>query len=122
MLREEPAKRRIAVLGEMLELGGMSEALHREIGHYVAKAGVDVLVGVRGASRSMVEEAQKAGLQHHAAFFFEEPESAGDFLREFRPAGRRDPVQGVARHACRKSTRQNGSIGDALLAAVSSSP
>ena len=83
VLREEPAKRRIAVLGEMLELGGMSEALHREIGHYVAIAGVDVLVGVRGVSQSMVEEAQKAGLQHHAAFFFQEPESAGDFLRNF---------------------------------------
>jgi UDP-N-acetylmuramoyl-tripeptide--D-alanyl-D-alanine ligase len=83
VLREEPAKRRIAVLGEMLELGGMSEALHREIGHYVATAGVDVLIGVRGVSQSMIEEAQKAGLHHHAAFFFQEPESAGDFLRNF---------------------------------------
>ena len=82
VLREEPAKRRIAVLGEMLELGGMSEALHREIGHYVASAGVDVLVGVRGVSRSMVEEAAKSGSSHHAAFFFQEPEALGDFLRD----------------------------------------
>jgi UDP-N-acetylmuramoyl-tripeptide--D-alanyl-D-alanine ligase len=83
VLREEPAKRRIAVLGEMLELGGMSEALHREIGHYVATAGVDVLIGVRGVSQSMIEEAQKAGLRPHAAFFFQDPESAGEFLRNF---------------------------------------
>ncbi|MGI8960036.1 MAG: UDP-N-acetylmuramoyl-tripeptide--D-alanyl-D-alanine ligase [Bryobacteraceae bacterium] len=83
VLRAEPAKRRIAVLGEMLELGGMSEALHRDIGRYAVSAGLDVLIGVRGVSQSMIEEAQKAGLHPHAAFFFEEPESAGEFLRKF---------------------------------------
>ncbi|MFL6352633.1 MAG: UDP-N-acetylmuramoyl-tripeptide--D-alanyl-D-alanine ligase [Bryobacteraceae bacterium] len=87
VLREEPAKRRIAVLGEMLELGGMSETLHREIGQYVANAGLDVLIGVRGVSQSMIEEAQKAGLHPHAAFFFQDPESAGEFLRDFVQPG-----------------------------------
>ncbi|HEY7303679.1 MAG TPA: UDP-N-acetylmuramoyl-tripeptide--D-alanyl-D-alanine ligase [Bryobacteraceae bacterium] len=83
VLRDEPARRRIAVLGEMLELGHMAERLHRELGAYAAQSGVDVLVGVRGASRLMVEEAQKAGLAGNAALFFEDPEPAGDFLREF---------------------------------------
>jgi len=83
VLREEPAKRRIAVLGEMLELGHMAERLHRELGAYAAHSGVDVLVGVRGVSRLIVEEAQRAGLSDHAAFFFEDPDAAGDFLREF---------------------------------------
>ncbi len=83
VLREEPAQRRIAVLGEMLELGHMAEKLHRELGAYAAHSGVDVLVGVRGVSRLMVEEAQGAGLSDHAAFFFQDPETAGDFLREF---------------------------------------
>jgi UDP-N-acetylmuramoyl-tripeptide--D-alanyl-D-alanine ligase len=87
VLRKEPAKRRIAVLGEMLELGRISEALHRELGRYVARAGIDVLIGVRGVSRSMVEETKNAGLDDHAAFFFEEPESAGEFLRDFVRAG-----------------------------------
>jgi UDP-N-acetylmuramoyl-tripeptide--D-alanyl-D-alanine ligase len=83
VLREEPAQRRIAVLGEMLELGRMAEKLHRELGAYAAHSGVDVLVGVRGVSRLMVEEAQKAGLSDRAAFFFPDSSSAGDFLREF---------------------------------------
>lgn len=87
VLRQEPAQRRIAVLGEMLELGNMSEALHREIGRDAATAGVDVLIGVRGASRFMVQEAKKAGLQDSSAVFFEEPEGAGDFLRDFIRAG-----------------------------------
>lgn len=83
VLREEPARRRIAVLGEMLELGHMAEKLHRELGAYAAQSGVDVLVGVRGVSRLMVEEARRAGFPDHAALFFEDPASAGDFLREF---------------------------------------
>ncbi len=83
VLREEPAERRIAVLGEMLELGRLAEGLHRELGMYVARAGIDVLVGVRGASWSMVDEAKKAGLSDRAAFFFQEPEAAGEFLRSF---------------------------------------
>ncbi|MGH9584539.1 MAG: UDP-N-acetylmuramoyl-tripeptide--D-alanyl-D-alanine ligase, partial [Bryobacteraceae bacterium] len=73
VLRSEPARRRIAVLGEMLELGRLTEDLHRNLGAYAASAGVDALVGVGGASRSLVEEAGKAGLSH-AAFFFDEPE------------------------------------------------
>jgi UDP-N-acetylmuramoyl-tripeptide--D-alanyl-D-alanine ligase len=87
VLREEPAERRIAVLGEMLELGDMSEVLHRETGRYAATAGVNVLLGVQGASQFMVEEAKKAGLSDNAAFFFEQPESAGEFLRDFVRAG-----------------------------------
>ena len=83
LLRAEPAQRKIAVLGEMLELGHMAEVLHRNLGNYVADAGVDVLVGVCGVSRLMVEQAKRAGLDNHTAFFFEDAEAAGDFLRDF---------------------------------------
>jgi UDP-N-acetylmuramoyl-tripeptide--D-alanyl-D-alanine ligase len=45
------------------------------------------LIGVRGASRFMVEAAEKAGLPSNSALFFEEPESAGEFLRDFVKPG-----------------------------------
>lgn len=82
-----PARRRIAVLGEMLELGRWAETLHREAGRRVVECGVDVLVGVRGAARFLVEEAVRAGMPPGAAFFFEEPEDAGRFLRELLREG-----------------------------------
>ncbi len=83
VLRAEPAQRRIAVLGEMLELGGWTEALHREIGQYAANEKIDVIIGVQGAARYLVEAAVEAGIPRHCALFFNEPEQAGEFLRDF---------------------------------------
>jgi UDP-N-acetylmuramoyl-tripeptide--D-alanyl-D-alanine ligase len=75
VLRETPAARRIAVLGEMLELGRSSEELHRQVGRYAAEHGVDFLIGVRGDARAMVEAAGGASQ------FFDDPAEAGDAAR-----------------------------------------
>jgi UDP-N-acetylmuramoyl-tripeptide--D-alanyl-D-alanine ligase len=42
-LREAPAGRRIAVLGDMLELGAVSAELHRGVGRLAAELGLDAL-------------------------------------------------------------------------------
>jgi UDP-N-acetylmuramoyl-tripeptide--D-alanyl-D-alanine ligase len=81
VLRDTPAQRRVAVLGEMLELGRWSETLHRDVGRYAAQCGVSVLMGIRGAARALVDAAVKAGLPEAAAYFFDDPESAGERLR-----------------------------------------
>jgi len=87
VLRETPAKRRIAVLGEMLELGRWSESLHHDVGSYVAKAGIDVLVGIRGAASHLVDGAREAGQAVDAAFFFQDPNEAGGQLRQIAREG-----------------------------------
>jgi UDP-N-acetylmuramoyl-tripeptide--D-alanyl-D-alanine ligase len=87
VLRDTPAERRIAVLGEMLELGRWAEPLHREVGRYVAGAGISVLVGIRGVARHMVDAAIEGGLPQDAAFFFEQPEEAGARLRQVARSG-----------------------------------
>ncbi len=87
VLRDTPAKRRIAVLGEMLELGRWSESLHHDVGCYVAKAGIDVLVGIRGAASHLVDGAREAGQAVDAAFFFEDPNEAGGQLRQMAREG-----------------------------------
>jgi UDP-N-acetylmuramoyl-tripeptide--D-alanyl-D-alanine ligase len=87
VLRDTPAKRRIAVLGEMLELGRWAETLHRDVGLYAARQGIDVLVGIRGAAWSFVDAAKLAGLSAGAAFFFNEPAEAGRAVRSIAQPG-----------------------------------
>ncbi|HET8546472.1 MAG TPA: UDP-N-acetylmuramoyl-tripeptide--D-alanyl-D-alanine ligase [Bryobacteraceae bacterium] len=87
VLRNLPARRKIAVLGEMLELGRWAEPLHREIGRYVAECGISVLVGIRGAAQYMVEAARNAGHAVDAAYFFDDPTEAGAALAGVAQAG-----------------------------------
>ena len=83
VLVETPATRRIAVLGEMLELGLAGQDLHRLLGHYAAPR-VDLLIGVRGNARAMVDAARQAGVE---AEFFENPAEAGERARQVARAG-----------------------------------
>jgi len=87
LLAVTPAARRIAVLGEMLELGKCSEELHRSVGRHAVQCEVSVLVGIRGAARHLVDEARGAGLTAGAAYFFDEPAAAGQFLKTIARRG-----------------------------------
>jgi UDP-N-acetylmuramoyl-tripeptide--D-alanyl-D-alanine ligase len=87
VLRDTPARQRIAVLGEMLELGRWAEPLHRDAGTYAARSGIDVLVGIRGAACYMLDAAKHAGLRADAAFFFDDPAEAGRLVRDRAQAG-----------------------------------
>ncbi len=56
-------RRRVAVLGEMLELGPRARLLHRACGRLAVEAGFDVLVAVGGpAAEALAEGARAAGL------------------------------------------------------------
>jgi UDP-N-acetylmuramoyl-tripeptide--D-alanyl-D-alanine ligase len=81
VLRDTPARRRIAVLGEMLELGSAARELHGELGRYAASQNIDFLIGVHGEAHAMVGAAVGAGFPESAAHFFEEAAEAGDFVR-----------------------------------------
>jgi UDP-N-acetylmuramoyl-tripeptide--D-alanyl-D-alanine ligase len=87
VLRSTPARQRIAVLGEMLELGRWAEPLHCAAGKYAAQCGIDVLVGIRGAACHLLDAAIGAGLRADAAFFFDDPGAAGRLVREKARAG-----------------------------------
>ena len=77
-----PAKRRVAIVGAMLELGPTGEELHRQAGEYIATKKIDVLLGVQGPAQQMVEAARQAGMQ---AEFVPTSEEAGEWLaREAR--------------------------------------
>ena len=48
--------RRVAVLGDMLELGSEEEALHREVGGLASRAGVELLVTAGPRAAAMLDE------------------------------------------------------------------
>jgi UDP-N-acetylmuramoyl-tripeptide--D-alanyl-D-alanine ligase len=63
LARSTAAGRRIAVLGEMLELGVQSKRLHEDVGRAAAATGVDVLFTVGGPSaEAMGAAAVEAGM------------------------------------------------------------
>ena len=72
------ANRRIVVAGEMLELGKDEVEIHFRTGKHIAESGVDLLIGVRGLAREMVDGAKAAGLNF--AQFAENSDAAGELL------------------------------------------
>jgi UDP-N-acetylmuramoyl-tripeptide--D-alanyl-D-alanine ligase len=62
------ARRRLAVLGDMLELGPDERAFHVELGEYARRGGVDLLVGVGRLGAAIAEGfAGQVRLAHDAA-------------------------------------------------------
>jgi UDP-N-acetylmuramoyl-tripeptide--D-alanyl-D-alanine ligase len=85
LLRELPGRRKIAVLGDMLELGSEEVASHRRVGNRAATV-VDVLVVYGPRSRTTADEARKAGLAPDNVVVAETHDHVIDFLRsELRP-------------------------------------
>ena len=72
--------RRLAVLGDMLELGADSPALHREIGAYAASRGVVLLIAVGPLAAAMTGDAF-AGEAHSVRAATAAAEMLGGLLR-----------------------------------------
>jgi len=85
--RDTRTNRCIVVAGEMLEIGAESEAMHREVGREIAGMKIDLLWGVRGHGRELVEGAREAGMPAGAAKFFETSDEAATALAGEARAG-----------------------------------
>lgn len=53
--------RKVAILGDMLELGGNTESFHREIGSFAVENGVDLVISVGDLARYIAEETGPKG-------------------------------------------------------------
>ena len=78
-LAARPAKRRILVAGEMLEMGEHGPALHAEAGRAAVEAGLDMVVGVQGNAEHLAAAACAGGV---AALFLLDAEAAGRWLKQ----------------------------------------
>ena len=114
VLARTPATRRVAVLGEMRELGAHSAALHRDLGtRLAAPGGPDAVVAVGGDARIMLEAARAAGFGG-ATFFCQDATAAGNILINFLRPG--DAVlfkasRGIRLEAALERVRQSAAAG-----------
>jgi UDP-N-acetylmuramoyl-tripeptide--D-alanyl-D-alanine ligase len=83
-LAARPAKRRILVAGEMLELGDHGRELHASCGKAAADAHLDIVVGVRGNAEHLATAACSGGV---ASLFLPDADAAGKWLSENLQAG-----------------------------------
>jgi UDP-N-acetylmuramoyl-tripeptide--D-alanyl-D-alanine ligase len=76
---QDTAGRRVAVLGDMLELGPAEREHHAEIGAYAASAGVELLIAVGPRSKAMLDRYD--GESHAAADAAEAAALARELVR-----------------------------------------
>jgi UDP-N-acetylmuramoyl-tripeptide--D-alanyl-D-alanine ligase len=81
LAREQRAKRKAAVLGEMLELGDHTMRLHEECGHAAAAAGLHRLIVVGGdPARALADAAVQSGMQADAVSWTSSSAAAADLI------------------------------------------
>lgn len=75
----EPS-RRVAVLGDMLELGGYAEQAHREVGQMCCDFGTDCLIAVGSNARFVAEGAIEKGFSSSEIYVFPNNDSLKEHI------------------------------------------
>ncbi len=99
------AKRKIAVLGDMLELGHHTLEGHRKIGRLTPKS-ADILITVGQRAKSIAEEALKNGLDKRNVFSTENINEAAEFLKNTLKKGDLVLIKGSQSVRLEKVTKQ----------------
>ncbi len=74
--------RRIAILGDMLELGGITEKEHAAVGERLAKDGIDMFLAIGEAMNYAIDAAKAAGMSEDRVIHMQNAVSAGRFIQE----------------------------------------
>ncbi len=85
-LHELPGKRKIAVLGDMLEIGKYTIEAHEGVGRIAAQF-ADVLVTVGSAAKLIAEAARKNGFPKRNVYSFDDSDAAGGLLKDLIKKG-----------------------------------
>lgn len=84
VLKSTPATRKIAVLGDMLELGTYSKGAHIEVGNAAGNA-ADCVITVGNEARFIAEGATKS--ENNSVYTFKDNAGASAFLKTFMQEG-----------------------------------
>lgn len=63
-LKAFKANRKIAVLGDMLELGEFAKELHEKVGKIIAKNNIDILITIGKEAKNIADVAKENGVTH----------------------------------------------------------
>jgi UDP-N-acetylmuramoyl-tripeptide--D-alanyl-D-alanine ligase len=74
--------RKVAVLGDMLELGEKAPDFHLEVGRKAARSGLDLLIVVGALARLIGDGAREAGMSSDQVLAFDNNQQVGRFLME----------------------------------------
>ena len=80
-------QRRIAVLGDMLEMGDWADAAHESVGRLAFDSGADCIVTVGEKSRILAQSAILEGMDIRNVHLFSDNKKAADFLVNFIKSG-----------------------------------
>ena len=86
-LREVKADRKIAVLGDMLELGEYSQKLHERVGEEVYKNKIDILICSGENAKYIVKRAEEVGMPKENVYYFAKKEEMENKLKEIVKTG-----------------------------------
>jgi UDP-N-acetylmuramoyl-tripeptide--D-alanyl-D-alanine ligase len=73
-------QRKIIVAGEMLELGSEGPELHKGCGREAARSGAELIVGVQGMAKEILDGARETGMDVSRLRFVRDSIDAGDLL------------------------------------------
>lgn len=82
VLKNFPSRRKVAVLGDMLELGKFTEEEHRRVGRLVFDNNIDLLFLAGPRSKLVAQEAMLRGFNPDNIFEFSSSEEAGEAILE----------------------------------------
>ena len=79
--------KKIVICGDMLELGLEAEALHRQMGSFIAERLFDVVIAAGPLSKSLVDEALKMGFDSKRIYHVNDSLEAGKLCSRIAEAG-----------------------------------
>ena len=81
------ANKKIAVLGDMLELGEFSKTLHEKVGEEVAKNKIDILITIGNAAKDIANKARECGIDNSNIYEFKNNGEATKLIEKIAKEG-----------------------------------
>lgn len=79
--------RKIAILGDMFELGDYAKELHEKVGAEVAKNKIDILITSGENAEHIAKSAKKEGMKEENVYYFKQKENILELLEKIKKSG-----------------------------------